>query len=320
MSDRVFCSSYFFENDLYVDLQENVFVPRKRAVCEEFNRFLMENLKELEFKKVGTKTYLYSFDVEEKKKGKDPSIKVVYSKEAVTVIAMKNGKSEDTDIDQAVVTKGKNETFVNLMDRVMDALEVVECAMFGLDCNTKLADVHELNPEEEQSPDAQSPTVTDDEQQRGKDEEVGDEYEPEGNDENEEDDDSDDNEEDEDVAKEQEAKRRSPRLRNSRKRKRKSVVESEEEEEEESTDDGESAEAQKPRKRRKVNKSRGRATRSSKTRKQQKRADTRARNREIAALWVEGEYVAAIHLAEDEYKMKDKEINDLVEMLYDNGL
>merc|ERR1712087_192335 len=108
-------------------------------------------------------------------------------------------------------------------------------------------------------------------------------------------------------------KRRSSRLRKSKKRK---FVASEKDGSSDE-DDAESFEIPNRRKKRKISRSTAKSSRKNKSAKKKGKMQMRDRNREITALWVAGDYVDAIHLAED-YEMKKKDINELIEYFYRN--
>lgn len=341
MADSQFNSAHFFENDTYEELQEEVFKPRTKKVVKEFDRFLVDNLKELEFKKIQQKKdqFRYIFDDRSKQ------IKVVHNKEGIYVIAMKasKGKSkeaeEDTDIEQAVVEKKNGDKFEHLMDRVMDALEVVECEMFDMETKTRLAstslepidangvkvksdkkDKSDKNGDDKEkngdgnndgnvdttdTTDTHSVSETDDEEQLvvDGDKEDGEEYDPEAESEPQE-------PEETPTGKSEGKKRRSTRLRKTKKRKL-TIVSADDDESDGSLEMSSSRrgkkKSQRGRKKRKLNPTK------------KERKDTRERNRKITGKWIKGQYVAAIHLAED-YGMDDKEINELIEYLYTNDL
>ena len=340
MADSQFNSAHFFENDTYEELQEEVFKPRTKKVVKEFDRFLVDNLKELEFKKIQQKKdqFRYIFDDRSKQ------IKVVHNKEGIYVIAMKasKGKSkeaeEDTDIEQAVVEKKNGDKFEHLMDRVMDALEVVECEMFDMETKTRLAstslepidangvkvksdkkDKSDKNGDDKEkngdkngdgnvdttdTTDTHSVSETDDEEQLvvDGDKEDGEEYDPEAESEPQE-------PEETPTGKSEGKKRRSTRLRKTKKRKL-TIVSADDESDgslEMSSSRRGKKKSQRGRKKRKLNPTK------------KERKDTRERNRKITGKWIKGDYVAAIHLAED-YGMDDKEINELIEYLYTNDL
>eukprot|EP01084_Bolivina_argentea_P054097 99228_1 len=135
-ADTVFNSSFFFENATYDEMEDYVFNPRKKQSRNDFETFLIANLKELEFKKLkkrkNTKIYQYKFEKDEKQK-----IKVISEEDGVRIIALYEN-DENNDISQQFVDRDKGEIFRQLMDRIMDGLEIVECEMFNLKCEIKL--------------------------------------------------------------------------------------------------------------------------------------------------------------------------------------
>merc|ERR1711933_19882 len=47
------------------------------------------------------------------------------------------GNEVNEDIREEIVDRDSGELFEKLMDRIMDALEVIECAMFDIECKTE---------------------------------------------------------------------------------------------------------------------------------------------------------------------------------------
>ena len=287
MADCVFNSAYFFENETYLELHENIYNPRKRKVVSKFHRFLRENLKELGFKPITGKWEQYQFTFKDRSK----QINVTHKKDGVYVIA------EDTDIAQAVVEKNNGDKFEHLMDRIMDALEVVECQLFGMKNNNKLdstslepidMDVSDTGTNGEETSDGLPITETDDEEDLVVENEEMTVH-------------------DNDIVQRGKAvktTRRSMRLRNANKTKLAIDVGNQ-------SSDGETTASSDipnliP------------LYRNKKSLQNGEQPKTRRWKRKFIQQWIKGGYVAAIHLAE-EHGMEESEINDLIEHCYSTG-
>ena len=262
-------------------------------------------------------------------------------KEGIHVIALHQGE-ENGDIEEEIGDRDSGELFEKLMDRIMDALEVVESQIFSLPCNTKTnvdktpkqikngrikmkklkkqkkktsdddaeLDVYDPSDSEVKSVSNESTkrrSLRIRKQKRKRSESMG----P--------DDGSDDSE--------KVNKRKSVRLKK-RSKKEESLNESEESaaprdlnqnrmsedsmssnEEKEEEEDAEEIILEKPkRKKRKMSALK------------KKQADLRQMKRQFTKLWIDKEYVDAMMLAKDEYSLKKKQINQWIEDMYDYDL
>merc|ERR1712130_574930 len=77
------------------------------------------------------KEWEFVFEYDETQK-----IKVIEDDEGVHVVAM-DGNEENDDIERETVDRDNGETFIVFMDRIMDALEVIEAQIKGIETNTK---------------------------------------------------------------------------------------------------------------------------------------------------------------------------------------
>eukprot|EP01083_Nonionella_stella_P115599 342905_1 len=284
MPGTVFDSSFFFENEIYDQYQDNVFHSRKKQSRDDFASFLMENLKEMEFTKIKNKQNSISceYQFEEDKKHK---IRLIEDKKEIELTALYENKAND-DIEQQVVDKENDASFIHLMDRVMDALEVMERAMFGLECKTNGAPAKF----------AKRRTETPKKRKKKEDKEETEEYDPISEQEVSEQEESDASESSSDK---DPPKRRSNRL-SSKKRKRNEIdlIDTEDDSDVDTTNN--------KKKKRKMNKP--------------KPAQRRTQKRAFVQRWVKGQYCEAIHYVEDKYSTTKREINTWIDEMYDQEL
>merc|ERR1712228_620953 len=307
MPEPQFTSAWFWENPTYEELHENEYHARRKKVNEDFLEFLNANLKELEFKK--KKNYWqYTFEQD-----KNERIRVTEDNDGIHVFAMHQNE-ENEDIEEEIVDRDSGELFEKLMDRIMDALEVIECAIFDIETNTKTnvnrtpkqiksgrlkmkKKLKKIKKKVDEDIDVYDPSDCDVESEsiestKRRSKRINKKSKKQKKERSE----SVDDEESETVS-----KRISVRSKNKKKRKREeSISESENEEE------TEEIVVEKPkRKRRKV---------------KNEKTDLREMKREFTRLWLDKSCVDAMHLAEDDYLMKRKEIDQWIEDMYDFDL
>ena len=141
MTDSEFNSSYFFENDIYEEHENEVYKSNHKRHRDTFSLFLNANLKEMGFKKVNGSTFEYTFEEDKKQK-----IRISTEKTSAVITAMIE-KKENENIRPLTVHRDKGEVFVRIMDKIMDSLEIVECKMFGLKCKNKWTESEESDDE-----------------------------------------------------------------------------------------------------------------------------------------------------------------------------
>eukprot|EP01084_Bolivina_argentea_P221365 374951_1 len=137
MSATVFNSAFWFQNEIYQDFEDKVYANKKQ-IREDFEEFLIANLEELEFKKNKKKSrhsdsicYEYVFEEDTNHK-----IRVTDDSDGIHIIPLYKNKINE-DISEEIVDRDKGEIFRQLMDRILDALEVIECTIFDIETKTQ---------------------------------------------------------------------------------------------------------------------------------------------------------------------------------------
>jgi len=274
-------------------------------VNDDFLEFLNANFKELEFKK--KKNYWqYTFEQD-----KNERIRVTEDKDGIHVFAMHQNE-ENEDIEEEIVDRDSGELFEKLMDRIMDALEVIECSIFNIETNTKTN--VDRTPKQIKSGRLKMKKLKKNKKTNDEDIDV---YDP----------------SDCDVKSEQieTTKRRSKRINKKSKKEKKERSESVDFEELETVSKRISIRSKNKKKRKRVisiSESENEETeeievekpKRKKRRVKNEKAELREMKREFTRLWLDKQYIDAMHLAEDDYSIKKKEINQWIEDLYDFGL